>query len=441
MASRSVQDVLAELAKRERAAGLLSAKKPGMGGLLAGAIPIDEAPSGLSAIEASLVSGNAARRVPSNSPATIVAEIEDRFDATPGMSEKPRGGGLLATGQKPSGGGLLAVGPTSDSVRGPAPARASARRSPIAQAGNFIDDFFLDGALGERSEARRQRDEARAASAAHREAFAYASGPQGFDPARYQQRMAELGQAPDMPGLVNLEGINDGRDVRGFRNRQEQRGVTAGALASTMGLPEDQRPAALESVAQYLQGQGYGFDPNTSAAGVNAAVGAGMGADIWLDNARGDRSQFEQERATREAENFRKSDLGFRQGESQWERGYRERRAEAEDFYRSQELDYRREALTVPNSTGDVLAPILAKVATVGVEGLNEGERMIWERYQQSGQNPFATLMGGMPGADPAAPVARPQAADPFPGIPEGQTVEQDGKRYVRRGNQMIEVR
>ena len=238
--------------------------------------------------------------------------------------------------------------------------------------------------------------------------------------------------------------INDGRDVRGARQRQEERGVTAGALAPTMGLPDEQREPALGSVAQYLQGQGYNFDPNTDRAGVGAMVGAGMGADSWMDNARGDRSQSEQERAAREAETYRKSDLGFRQGESDWERQFRESRASADDNYRKEELGVRREAMTVPNSTGDVLAPILSKVATLGVEGLNEGERLIWERYQQSGQNPFAALMGGQPGgAPPAAPpqAAPPQAAgDPFPGIAQGQVVVQDGVRYRRQGNQMQPV-
>ena len=419
---RSVEDVLREIEKSDRATGLLGQEKPGMG-LLGGAIFTGTTAAGPSSIERALMAAGQSGVSPNI--------------AGPDLATKPMGGGLLATGQKPERAALL----------GPMPAPASAMAAPrsrVAQAGNFLDDFLFGGAAGERSAERRTREDAQAAAAAHRQAFAYASGPQGFDPSRYQQRMAALGQAPDMAGLVNLEGINDGRDVRGARQRQEERGVTAGALAPTMGLPEDQRGPALGSVAQYLQGQGYNFDPNTDRAGVGAMVGAGMGADSWMDNARGDRSQSEQERATREAETYRQSDLGFRQGESEWERQFRESRASADDNYRKEELGVRREALTVPNSTGDVLAPILSKVAPVGVEGLNEGERLIWERYQQSGQNPFAALMGGQPGGAPTAPApqaAPPQAAgDPFPGIAEGQVVVQDGVRYRRQGNQMQPV-
>ena len=419
---RSVEDVLREIEKADRATGLLGQEKPGMG-LLGGAIFTGTTAAGPSSIERALMAAGQSGVSPNI--------------AGPDLATKPMGGGLLATGQKPERAALL----------GPMPAPASAMAAPrsrVAQAGNFLDDFLFGGAAGERSAERRTREDAQAAAAAHRQAFAYASGPQGFDPSRYQQRMAALGQAPDMAGLVNLEGINDGRDVRGARQRQEERGVTAGALAPTMGLPEDQRGPALGSVAQYLQGQGYNFDPNTDRAGVGAMVGAGMGADSWMDNARGDRSQSEQERATREAETYRQSDLGFRQGESEWERQFRESRASADDNYRKEELGVRREALTVPNSTGDVLAPILSKVATLGVEGLNEGERLIWERYQQSGQNPFAALMGGQPGGAPTAPApqaAPPQAAgDPFPGIAEGQVVVQDGVRYRRQGNQMQPV-
>lgn len=431
---RSVEDVLREIEKSERAAGLLGIKKQGMG-LLSGAIATGTVAPGPSSVEQALQAVQSRPNIGNGASALPISHAPD------GLLPKPAGGGLLATGMKPQAarGGLLAPAPSAS------PAESLAQpRSRVAQAGNFLDDFLFGGAAGERSEERRQRGEARSAADAHREAFAYASGPQGFDPSRYQQRVAALGQAPDMAGLVNLEGINDGRDVRGLRQRQEERGVTAGALAPTMGLPEDQRAPALGSVAQYLQGQGYNFDPNTSPAGVNAAVGAGMGADSWMDNARGDRSQYEQERAARAAEDYRKTDLGFRQGESEWERQYREGRATAQDDQFNRDLEYRRDALTVPNSTGDVLAPILSKVSTMGVEALNDGERLIWERYQQSGQNPFAALMGGQPGGAPPAPApqaAPPQAAgDPFPGIAEGQVVVQDGVRYRRQGNQMQPV-
>lgn len=408
--ARTVEQVLRELEKQQRAS-LLPTGKPL--GLLSMAAP--------------------------GAPASLLPSVETAVSTRPNIDPRlpAKGGGLLSLGQPGQSEGMATGGLLGASALRPP------QRSRVAQAGNFLDDFLFGGAAGERRDERRGRDDQRAMVEAHRQAFAAAQTARGFDPNLYGARMAELGQAPDMSGLVNLEGINDGRDVRGFRSRQEERGVTAGALAPVTRLPEAQRPDALAGVAQYLETQGYGFDPNTSGAGIDAAVGAGMGADSYLDNDRGDRNLAEQQRAAQSAEVFRNTDLGFRKEESQWERQFRESRAQSDDSYRAQELDVRREAMTIPNSTGDVLAPILSKVATMGVEGLNEGERLIWERYQQSGQNPFAALMGGVPGAGPAAPaapVSQPQA-DPFPGISEGETITQDGKRYVRRGNQMIEVR
>lgn len=443
---RDVEQVLRELAKADRVRGLLDAGKPGLGkGLLS--LPIDANTGTGVAPTPSAIAPNLSGRP------GILDEIDSRFDRAPGVELPQSGGGLLGLSPKPPRGLLAPVTDTGQKpldgmLGGPPPSMPQAQSRPgterrplAARAGNFLDDILFGGAAGDLRAGRRARDEEQAAAAAHREAFAFAQTPQGFDPNRYGARLAELGQAPDMSGIVNLEGVNDGRDVRGLRQRQEERGVTAGALAPTTRLPEEQRPDALAGVADYLRGQGYGFDPNTSPAGVSAAVGAGMGADSWLDNERGDRNLAEQQRAAQSAESFRASDLGFRQDESQWERQFREGRAQADDSYRAQELDYRREALTVPNSTGDVIAPILSKVATMGVEGLTEGERLIWERYQQSGQNPFAALLGGNPAGAPAAPAAsQPQAADPFPGIAEGQSVTQDGVTYRRQGNQMVPV-
>lgn len=324
-------------------------------------------------------------------------------------------------------------------------------RSRVAQAGNFLDDFLFGGAAGERAAERRAREQQEAMQTAHRDAFAFASTPQGFDPNRYGQRMAELGQAPGMSDIVNLEGVNDGRDVRGERQRNERRKVQGGALAPVLGLPADQQATGYAEANRYLEGEGFGMDPNMSnpAMASAVAVGSAIGGDSFLDNQRGDRTLVENQRQAQAAETYRNRDLEFRQGESEWERQYRLSRAAVDDQYRAQELDLRRDALTIPNSTGDVLAPILNKVATMGEAALNPGEAAIWKRYQDSGQ------MAGMWGAPPAlpgvtapAPQAQPQAqaprapqGDPFPGIAEGQIIDQDGKSYQRRGNQMVEVR
>ena len=83
----------------------------------------------------------------------------------------------------------------------------------------------------------------------------------------------------------------------------------------------------------------------------------------------------------------------------------------------------------------------------MGVQALSPGEAEIWQRYKDSGQ---AAGMWGAPPALPGvtAPPAQPQAqapraprGDPFPGIAEGQIIDQDGKSYQRRSNQMVEVR
>ena len=370
----------------------------------------------------------------------------------PKQAEPPRMGGILGTAPSPPARKGLLPGLPGPRLLDPTPPQAAPRapRSRVAQAGNFLDDLLFGGAAGERSAERRARDQQEAVQAAHRDAFAFASTEQGFDPNRYGQRMAELGHAPGMADIVNLEGVNDGRDVRGQRQRTERRSVQGGALAPVLGLPADQQAAGYAEANRYLEGEGFGMGPNMSPSGVTSAVGASMGADSFLDNQRGDRVQSEAERQNVAAENYRNQDLTFRQGESEWERQYRLSRASADDQYRAQELDLRREALTIPNSTGDVLAPILNKVATMGEAALNSGEAAIWKRYQDSGQ---AAGMWGAPPALPGvtAPQAQPQGqpqqqaprapqGDPFPGIAEGEILTQDGKRYQRRGAQMVEV-
>ena len=428
----TIEDMLRGLAKEERA-GLLGVAVPSGS---AGLIDVSGANIGRSSTPDPMQGPQNESTGPYSNSVQPKGGLLPRLNGDPGTAPSaPAMKGLLPTQRRP---GLLDPNPPQ-----PAP------RSRVAQAGNFLDDFLFGGAAGERSAERRARQQQEAAQAAHRDAFAFASTEQGFDPNRYGARMAELGQAPGMADIVNLEGVNDGRDVRGERQRTERRKVQGGALAPVLGLPADQQVAGYAEANRYLEGEGFGMDPNMSnpAMASAVAVGSAIGGDSFLDNQRGDRTLVENQRQAQAAETYRNRDLEFRQGESEWERQYRLSRAAADDNYRAQELDYRRDALTIPNSTGDVLAPILNKVATMGEGALNPGEAAIWKRYQDSGQ---AAGMWGAPPALPGvtAPPAQPQAqaprapqGDPFPGIAEGQIIDQGDKSYQRRGNQMVEVR
>ncbi|HYC98494.1 hypothetical protein [Brevundimonas sp.] len=411
-----------------------------------------EGPEFLSSVISNRGTGNAPPSSPMREGLPVLREIEDRFAANPGMTEPPAGarspdrtanrfGGLLASGTPASGatgrgpvdvnqpkpgllgmgspkyGGLLSQTPPPPRPAPPQPAA----RSSLARAGNFLDDLFLGGAAGERRDERRTRDENRAAAAAHRDAFAFASqGPGGFNPDLYSARLASLGQAPDMSGLMNLEGMEDSQDVRGYRGRQERRGVVAGAVAPTLTIPPDQRPGVMGNVAEYLRNQeGYEIDP---AMDPRAAVGVGIGAGAYLDNDRGDRSLAEQQRQAQAGEMFRERDLGFREGESEWERRFRESRATADDLYREQSLDVQRLGISTPNTTADVVAPILNQIATQGEESLNPGQLAIWENYKRQQQlGPFAGLPG-FGGAPPANPYAAPAAAGPLQARPAPNT-------------------
>lgn len=93
----------------------------------------------------------------------------------------------------------------------------------------------------------------------------------------------------------------------------------------------------------------------------------------------------------------------LRSAEARDERDYRYRRERdaADD-------DYRREALKVRSSDvspNDVIGPVLAKVQAGGVAALSEGERVIFQRWQDGGSSSAGW------GAAPAspAPAARPQ--------------------------------
>lgn len=333
------------------------------------------------------------------------------IDAMPNIgpnSAPPQMNGLLASNPKPSGGLLGRVANESSAPRRP----AQDQRRPNLW--SMLDDALFGGEAGARASERRQRDQGEAQQAAHREAFAVASQGGAFDPARYQARMAELGQAPDMDGLVQLEGVTDSRDVRGARGRNERRAVTAGALAPALTVPEDERPFALQGVADYLASEGMSFNPATPAPQVRSMVGAGMGADAYLDNERGDRAQGEAVRANLAAEDFRTQDLQARQEAAAYERQYQQGRDETDDQFRARQLDIQERGLTVANSTGEIAAAIQTKAITMGVESLTPEERAIYDRALAApGAGGIFGLLGGTAPAAPAAtptPTPRPAA-------------------------------
>lgn len=177
-----------------------------------------------------------------------------------------------------------------------------------------------------------------------------------------------------------------------------------------------------------------------------------MGADSFLQHDRGERVFGEEQRQAKAAEQFRDKDLGFRQDESQWERQYREGRASADDSYRNSRAEaedaYRSWEQQNSFSRSDIEGQVLRKAIEVGADSLSPEERQVYDRAVTVAANPYAVLMGGTqpapvgpaPATAPAAPPS-PAAGDPFPGIPEGAIVEQDGVRYQRRGNQMVEAR
>lgn len=411
--------------------GLLSAKLGG--GLLSRVGQADERQNGAlvqaavdtlpnigggenSSLKAGLLGGAAFQPVTSGmaSMSSPVAANDGAGLTAPAQPTFRRRGLLSQPDQGPRGLLSGALPPSQPATQQPRPQQPPARRQGF-DFGAFADDFLFGGAASERASERRQRGEAEAMQAAHRDAFAYATqGGQGFNPTAYETRMAELGQAPDYQALAGLEGITDSQDVRGLRGRTERRGVQAGAVAPLYGMAPDQFGEAAPRVEQYLQGEGFGLDGPLTPQSVLPMMGAGMGADSYFDNQRGDRALSESIRSNMAGEAQNAAQLAYQDRRDALEREYRANRDMTEDDFRRQDMALRRELGLIPNSTGDIIAPILSKVATGGVGSLNDGERAIWENYQRQsqGQGGLAALFGGGPG--PAgvggAPTPAPQA-------------------------------
>lgn len=402
---RTVEQVLRELEREERKRGLL-----GMGG----------APASL---KGGLLSSAAAAPNESAAAFDVAAQAVDampnvgngRDSMRPANPSKGPVTGLLGTAPVKAGGVRGLLSPAAPGVPQP---QMPQERSALSRAGNFLDDFLFGGAAGERSAERRERERAQAQAAAHEAAFAEAMAGGSFDAAAYSQAMAQRGAAPDMAGLMQLEGVTDSQDVRGQRGRQERREVTAGALAPVVrpGAPTDALPGVLE----YLQSQGMPYSGPTDPAALSSAVGAGMGANAYLDNDRGERALAENIRSNVAGEEYRNRDFGFRQQVDERNFGYQRERDRADDAYRysraEAEDSYRRWQMENDLTRSDIEGRVLRKAIEQGAENLTPEERAVYDRaVTVTGQGAFGWggMMPGVPGVPGAVPGVAPPSAPP----------------------------
>lgn len=401
-----IGDKLRELDALDRL-GLLS-PAPGQRGLLPPAPPAMGLISGGMGSDPRTLTGGSDLPPPPLAGRDEMATLMTAVNAKPNIGGG-RSRGLLAPPDAPKAapGGLLAA----VSGQGPAPMAQPEQPRQRPSLWSTLDDVLFGGAAGERASERRVRDQGEAAQAAHRDAFAAASAGGSFDPVAYQARMAEMGQAPDMSGLTQLEGMTDSRDVRGLRGRNERRSVTAGALAPVLGLPEEQQPGAFQGASDYLASEGYGFDPATPPAAVASMVGGAMGADAYFDNRRGDQAQAENVRSNLATEGFREKDLNTRREIGDRDFNYRRGRDETDDEFRRRQLDIQEKGLAA-NSTTEIAAAIQSKAITMGVESLSPEERAIYDRSLAApgAGGIFGLLAGGAPPLAPTAPAPRPSS-------------------------------
>jgi hypothetical protein len=366
---------------------------------------------------------------------------------TAALNSAPPGGGLLTL---PGGGQQSLLSPHVAATKRDPQAAASPTRmnlgfsfgsSPPAQrpspptdrwepVRNGLDDFFFGGAAGEAATRRRQRERSERLIAVRDQAFGEAMAGGSFDPNAFARVVAGSGLSLDQDDINALEGITDSQDVRWARTREERRGVQAGALAPLLGMTDEERGSAAPGSLAWLAQQGMPYEGPLDTGSLGAVVGGGMGANAFLDNARGDRALAENIRSQQANESYRDRELGWRQQTDDRNFSYQQGRDQADDAYRDEELDFRRDALTVPNSTGDVVAPILAKVATQGEGSLNEGERAIFDNWKRQQQTPFGTAPGlpGLPGL-PGGPSSGPQGAGSSPQNPARPQTEADFAR------------
>lgn len=241
--------------------------------------------------------------------------------------------------------------------------------------------------------------------------------------------------------------------------------VTAPLLVRAAQLPYEQRRAFIEQNSQVLGGAGFTpeqvaqFDPTDEA--IRALTDTTLGLEAVLGS-------YSQRVVGDEVRTYRTNPYGVeRTGSEPVPYSRDEARDDKRLQFEEDRIGLQERALAVANTTGDVLAPLLQRYSRG--EALNAQEEQIVQSYLSRSQGGDEWGGGGVPGlpgvtsprpmtqAPPppvspngtaqsnrsgispnGAPQQRP--GDPFPGIAEGQTVEQDGVRYQRRGNQMVRV-
>lgn len=256
----------------------------------------------------------------------------------------------------------------------------------------------------------------------------------------------------DIEQATQLLDWADRADDNARQEATQRAGVMAPILNNVARLPYEQRRAAVTSQTQALAGIGFtpeqlaAFDPTDD--NIRAVSDSVLGLEKVLGG-------FSQRVVGDEVRTYRTNPYGVERVGSEpvpysRDEGREDKRLGLEE----ERIGLQRAQLNVANSTGDVLGPLLQRYSRG--ESLNEQEDSIVQHYLRSQQG---AGMFGMPGAPPLAPP--PQApltgangaatsnrsgiaptgagqADPFPGIADGQIVEQDGVRYQRRGSQMV---
>ena len=218
---------------------------------------------------------------------------------------------------------------------------------------------------------------------------------------------------------------------RGSLDAARSRGERgAAAVYSALQLPADQRAAYIGQHRELASELGVTPEQLASIDWTNDAAMRAV-ADQWQDASKlagdvslqrfGDQVQTvrtgptgsqvldSREIPETRAEQTDRRQVDYREQTDQRDFGYRQGRDQADDKYRDRALEVRRAV----NSTGDVVGPVLAKVAASGEDALTEGERLIFDRYQQGGQQSGGFGMGVTP--PPAdAPLPSP-ASGPAP--------------------------
>lgn len=305
-----------------------------------------------------------------------------------------RAAGLLADPSAPRAGGLLAEQPREDRWR-------SVR--------NGLSDFLFGGEPDRLAAERRQRDRAERLIAVRDEAFAAATAGGAFDPNVFAQRVAAAGLSLDQADITALEGITDSQNVRAGRDRQERREVTAGALAPLAGLSGDALSSALPGTLQYLEGQGFSYGGALDPQGLAAAIGAGMGANAYLDNDRGERALAESIRSAQAGERYRDQEQDWRQSIDSRDFDYQKTRDQADDSYRNSRAQaedaYRRWQMENDLTRSDIEGRVLRKAIEQGVTALTPEEKAVYDRAVAL---PTASAPWGAPPVGPPTPAGNP---------------------------------